>query len=241
MTGARPLGYHARVGTSRGLGTYVGMCVLLGTGMARAQPSPDSLQAAARTHFELGREHYDAGRLDEASAEFREAYRLSDRPELLYNIYLAERDAGRTELARDALRAFLASGVAIENRSALEARLAAMDREITATTDVEPAEPRGPPTIGWVLTAGGGALLAGAIVTGVVALSLHSDLEDRCPGGVCSQPGDADDVSRGNTLTVVTDVVGAVGLLALGVGIALLLTGGEDAPEARAEGLRWRF
>lgn len=223
------------------------MCVLLGTGMARAQPSPDSLQAAARTHFELGREHYDAGRLDEASAEFREAYRLSDRPELLYNIYLAERDAGRTELARDALRAFLESGVAIENRSALEARLAAMDREITTTADapqlrtVEPAEPRGPPTIGWVLTAGGGALLAGAIVTGVVALSLHSDLEDRCPGGVCSQPGDADDVSRGNTLTVVTDVLGAAGLLALGVGVVLLLTGGEDEPEARAEGLRWRF
>src|SRR5207344_535884 len=54
----------------------------------RDKPDPERKEhdQQARTHFELGRGAYDEGRYRDAWAEFREAYRLSQRPELLFNI-----------------------------------------------------------------------------------------------------------------------------------------------------------
>ncbi|MFW5920275.1 MAG: tetratricopeptide repeat protein [Polyangiales bacterium] len=82
----------------------------------------------ARTHFRLGRVNYEAGRFAEAAREFEQAYELSGRGELLYNIFLARRDAGHIGEAIEALDQYLELVEDIDNRSALEARLRTMRR-----------------------------------------------------------------------------------------------------------------
>ena len=47
-----------------------------------------------RVHFRLGTAYYESGRFRQAAAEYQQAYDLSRRPALLYNIFLAWRDAG---------------------------------------------------------------------------------------------------------------------------------------------------
>ena len=68
-------------------------------GVVRDEPAtgqPPSDDEAARRHFRLGQAYYQNGQFPEAAAEFEQAYQLSGRPQLLYNIYLAHRDALHT-------------------------------------------------------------------------------------------------------------------------------------------------
>lgn len=106
-------------------------------------------EKAARDAFERGRVFYDAGQFDQASVAFEEAYRLSGRDALLYNLYLAYRDASAQEKAANALRNYLAKVPNIENRAQLEARLAALEQNLArqreqqtaaATTPTAPVE-----------------------------------------------------------------------------------------------------
>lgn len=88
-------------------------------------------ESEARLHFRVGRAYHDSGRFIEAAHEFEEAYRLSpERPELLYNIFVAYRDGGQMRPAADALRNYLERVENVENRDQLGARLAAMERVI---------------------------------------------------------------------------------------------------------------
>ena len=84
-------------------------------------------EKAARDAFERGRSFYDAGAFEQAANAFGEAYRLSGRDQLLYNLYLAQRDANHPAEAAEALRGYLARVPNIDNRSQLESRLAALD------------------------------------------------------------------------------------------------------------------
>lgn len=86
----------------------------------------------ARAHFRLGRAHYDNGNFAQAGIEFEEAYRISKRAALLYNIYLAYRDANDTRKAADALRNYLLLEKDIENRGQLESKLASLDRALAS-------------------------------------------------------------------------------------------------------------
>ena len=97
--------------------------------MAEAQGEMHDAQA--RQIFEVGQSLYRAGRFREAAAEFEQAYALSDRPPLLFNIYVAARDAGDTEHAASALERYLAAMPAdLPDRVALQARLASMRETI---------------------------------------------------------------------------------------------------------------
>lgn len=87
-------------------------------------------EKAARDAFERGRVFYDAGQFEQASVAFEEAYKLSGRDALLYNLYLAYRDASAQEKAAGALRGYLAKVPNIENRAQLEARLAALEQNL---------------------------------------------------------------------------------------------------------------
>jgi tetratricopeptide (TPR) repeat protein len=99
----------------------------------------------ARAHFRLGRAHYDNGNFAQAGAEFEEAYRISQRAALLYNIYLAYRDANDTRKAADALRNYLQLEKDIENRGQLESRLAALDRALASEPPPPAATPAAAP------------------------------------------------------------------------------------------------
>jgi tetratricopeptide (TPR) repeat protein len=107
---------------------------------APAQPgTTEEDEEEARKHFRLGRAYYDNGDFAQAAVEFEEAYRISQRAALLYNIYLAYRDASDTRHAADALRKYLDLEHDIENRGQLEARLAALDRTLAEEAATAPA------------------------------------------------------------------------------------------------------
>src|SRR5262245_12340695 len=136
---------------SRLVAVWVGLCLcghLVGgsTALAQSKPgkgankppaaapaaaaAPTTSETQAREAFERGRIHYDNGDFPRAAAAFEEAYRLSGRDGLLYNLYLSYRDANNQDKAAEALRAYLTKVEVIENRPQLEARLKALDEGI---------------------------------------------------------------------------------------------------------------
>ena len=116
--------------------------------VAAQTPGADTTDDDARRHFRLGQANYDNGDFAQAATEFDEAYRLSQRPALLYNVYVAYRDAGDLPHAAAALRSYLEQVPDAENAAQLRARLTSMDRVLasgqttdttTATTDTTTA------------------------------------------------------------------------------------------------------
>jgi tetratricopeptide (TPR) repeat protein len=89
---------------------YTLLCLsLLYVNLAQAADAPPGADLElAKAHFNTGQIYYERGRFPDAAREFEEAYRLSGRPELLYNMgkaYDGSTDAAR---ALSAYRHFLA-------------------------------------------------------------------------------------------------------------------------------------
>src|SRR4051794_20172946 len=61
---------------------------------AEQEQAMGAMDMEARQHFMIGKTLYDAGRFQQAAEEFDSAYQLSKRPQLLYNVYVAHREAG---------------------------------------------------------------------------------------------------------------------------------------------------
>jgi len=99
----------------------------------------------AREHYTVGLRAYDAGKYDEAIAEFEAAYRYKDAPGLLYNIAQAYRLSNRPEEALRFYRTYLERKPDAANRAEAEAkieRLASILEERKArTVAVEAASP----------------------------------------------------------------------------------------------------
>lgn len=116
-------------------------------GSAAAQPTESMEQATttdqdmvdlqARSHFRLGREYYELGRFAEAAQEFEIAHGLSGRGSLLFNVYLAHRDAQNTEKAAEALRGYLVAVPDAPDREHLTARLAALEAQVAQARAAE--------------------------------------------------------------------------------------------------------
>ena len=114
---------------------------LVWTERASAQEESDSPEAMdmarehmaderARSHFEAGRSLYEAGAFERAAAEFQEAYDLSNRPELLYNIYVAARDAGDVRKATSSLERYLDEMESVPDRANLASRLESLRAQV---------------------------------------------------------------------------------------------------------------
>ena len=71
-----------------------------------AAPTPQQLDAAKKAYGE-GKALHDAGKLPEAIEKFKESYRLSKKPTLLYNIAITMEEAGMDDLALFYYRKFL--------------------------------------------------------------------------------------------------------------------------------------
>lgn len=214
---------------------------------AAAAPSDEtqmrSLDDEARERFELGRTFYDAGRFQQAAEEFGEAYKLSGRPQLLYNVYVANREAANWEPAIAALRDYLDKVPDAPDRINLRARLstleaqAALQREQQARLEAEQKRNARPTTriekqrsnVPWILTGTGGALLVGSLVTGLMAKGKANDLKTECADGgkVCPQWRN-DDAKTTRTLAITTDVLWSVGAATALTGIVLWWTGKLD-------------
>jgi hypothetical protein len=100
----------------------------------------------SKAHFKVGKSLYESGRFAEAAAEWNRAYELSQRIELLYNVYVAYRDASDVPRAIDALRRYL-QGAELDDatRQNLQARLRAMEEAnakgpiVAVTPSADPA------------------------------------------------------------------------------------------------------
>lgn len=100
------------------------------TAVAQTSTPGTDREEEARAHFRLSQSHYELGHFAEAAAELEQAYALSPRPDLLYNLYVARRDAGQLAAAASALRQYLAEGEHIENAALLRHRLAALEAQL---------------------------------------------------------------------------------------------------------------
>lgn len=229
----------------------------------RAQGATEAeIEAEARAHFNLANSHYELGHFAEAAAELEIAYSLSQRPALLYNIYVAHRDARQSRQAADALRRYLELSNDVENAPLLRARLAALEEEIrtgsapegtveAATVGPEAgpiqATPSPPPParspgshpspLGWgVLGAGAAVVIAGAIAGGI-ALSEYSALEARCGAERLCPPGFESARDSGAALALTADVLLVGGAIIAASGLVLLFTVTEtDTPPPPVSG-----
>lgn len=148
--------------------------------------------------FELGGEKYRAGDFAGAVELLTEAYDLHPEPVILYNLARAYEGMGEDVQARDAYARYLDSGAEIEDRGAIEGRVASLTRQIEEREALERAareadpdqrdpendaddeeEDDGPPrdvALAPWLVAGGGVILAGVGIALVpVAQSRHDD------------------------------------------------------------------
>lgn len=231
--------------------------------MAMGASETEMSDLQARERFRIGRGYYDQGRFHEAAAEFRAAYDLSNRAALLFNVYVANREAGDLGQAIWALENFLERVPNAPDRVNLEARLTALRqsladqqraeqetarareeterarREQQRLRDQEQQRQRdeaasGPSGWSWVVLGTGGALLAAGGVVGVLALGKTSDLEAMCEGDFCL-PGFESVRDDARTMITMTDVLLATGVVTVGAGIALALLTWRSAPEPAAE------
>src|SRR5213080_2085242 len=85
---------------------------------ARAAASDDE---AARVHFLSGQAYYDQANYDDALREFAEAYRISQKPALLYNLALCHERLDHYAEAVDALKAYLQKTPEANDRGQVEA------------------------------------------------------------------------------------------------------------------------
>jgi tetratricopeptide (TPR) repeat protein len=238
-----------------------GVCALVFLGAAslargqrrarRGRPGAGSRRAAgddgdeeARQHFQLGRTFYDSGRFQQAVEEFEAAYKLSGRPQLLYNVYVAQRDVGELQKAVDALRAYLEQVPDAPDRVNLKARLTSLEAQAKRQSEQEalarqlaapPEAPAVPQTrtetehsiVPWIVTGAGGALLLGSVITGVLAKGKADDLDKICGGTSCPS-SEQSNVDSTKTLAVTTDVLWSVGAAAAITGVVLWWTGALD-------------
>src|SRR5262249_17400145 len=79
-------------------------------GVARADQNKDADIEAARIHFQAGKQYYDRGHYNESISEFKEAYRLSNAPALLYNMAQAFEKMGDLQHAREYLQKYMETG-----------------------------------------------------------------------------------------------------------------------------------
>ncbi|MFK7984584.1 MAG: tol-pal system YbgF family protein [Sandaracinaceae bacterium] len=212
---------------------------------------------AAREHFRIAQRYYDEGRFPEAASQFEEAYELSGRAELLYNAYIAHREANQLPDAAAMLEQYLNRVLDAPDRVNLEARLVQLQQTIAedseqqaaleaarARAEREAAARREAESQGeawpWVILGVGGAAVIGGVVTGVLALSATNDLTSQCDEfNLCSLSQIEIDSLRDDarTLGLVTDVllIGGATIAATGLVLGLLFgLGGDSEPDVEA-------
>lgn len=248
-----------------GAGVFIQLCLALclcAIGVAQDGAAPQTpetdemlMEEEAREHFRIGKTLLDAGRFEQAASEFEQAYKLSNRPELLYNIYIARRDAANTAGAVEALRGYLDKVPDAPDRINLKARLKSLEEALQRQKAQEEAKAAAeaeaqaqaaaaqqasteqvPQTrtetvrskVPWYLLGGGGALIVGGVVTGLLQMSAESELEDNCSGFVCASD-QSDNVDSAQNLALVTDILWISGVAVAGTGVVLALTGVLDS------------
>lgn len=185
-----------------------------------AQPSTDR---EARALFDAGSVAFGEGRYESALRHFENAYALSPRPGMLFNIATAYDRLHRDREALDHFRRYVDAIPDAPNRAEAEARISALEASmevIETPTDTLPIVPASSDSNSElapiVLLITGGALIVGGAVTLTLGLLDASDVEN------------ARDVSY-DTIRGAYErapILQGVGAATLGVGVALAAVGG---------------
>lgn len=159
-------------------------------------PADDGNVASAARHFQAGMTHFNLEEWDQAIVEFEAGYRAKPAPEFLYNLAQAYRLSKRPDKAIGFYRRFLYTLPPDDgNRETIERQIASCQQESDAqksaagntTPTADPASakpsssdsvasviaappPRRPRKRAWIwgVVAGATAVVAGAVVLGVV-------------------------------------------------------------------------
>lgn len=99
---------------------------------------------------------------------------------------------------------------------------------VAVTVETVPARPDPKKTWSWVAVGVGGAVLAGAAVTGGMALKLDQDLSSKCGNSHECPQNLSGDIDRLDTLSLTTDVLLGVGAAAVITGTLLLTVFSDD-------------
>jgi tetratricopeptide (TPR) repeat protein len=105
------------------------LAVVLLVAASTAAAGGDENEDRARQLYRDGKSAFDARRYQDAYARFKEAYLLSARAELLFDMSRALEDLGRPREAADTLRAYLRVVPRDTERPALEQKIRALDEK----------------------------------------------------------------------------------------------------------------
>jgi tetratricopeptide (TPR) repeat protein len=127
-------------------------CLIVSAAASRpvlaAKPQPSSASSAekaaadvrARELFQKGDAAYAEGRYEEALSAFQEAYDLSSRPQLLFNVSNALERLGRYAEAVEALEKYLANTPKARDRDVVQKRLANLKKRVETQKKDEAAK-----------------------------------------------------------------------------------------------------
>ncbi len=213
--------------------------ITLVSASAYGQTAPVSSDVAlASAHYQTGTAEYRAGHFAQAAVEFREAYRLSRDPALLFNVGSALYDANDPQGALDAFVAYLEAMPTAANRPVVEGRIASLRARVAtsaapsaAPMRVEPVTvasssppPRVPvePTraasvpVGAIVLGGAGVLVAASsVLFYALRASALAPCTDESDAIVCP---DAASANAGITYSALTN-------WSLGIGAAMIAGG----------------
>lgn len=215
--------------------------VVLSAGAASAQETQmDTADQEARARFEAGSLAYSQGRYEAAMNDFRQAYELSHRPGLLFNIGAAAQSLRRDPEALEAFEAYLREVPDAPNRAAVEARIEILRRAIadggSARSAPDSAGSTSPSAAGIGLLAGGAAVaIAGAIVLALGQVD-YAAVANAPRGTEWSTVEEA--YGRAEPMSIAGGVGLGVGIAAAAIGVVLLIAV-PDRQERAA--LEWSF
>src|SRR5690349_11868631 len=112
---------------SRALRKLAFVLALLLSAASQAAPPAVDLDLA-KAHYRTGELYYERGNFPDAAKEFEEAYRLSGRPELLYNMGKSYDGIGDMRGALEAYRRFLGTVKASPDRPFVERRVKELEQ-----------------------------------------------------------------------------------------------------------------
>lgn len=120
-----------------------------------APPTPQQLEAAKKAYAD-GKKLHEQGKLPEAIEKFKESYRLSKKPALLYNIAITMEEAGMDDLALFYFRKYLTDAPDGDQRANATEHVKTLEKKFGGAT--KPPEPDKPepdkPTAGKIKPAG---------------------------------------------------------------------------------------
>jgi tetratricopeptide (TPR) repeat protein len=248
----------------------VAACFAVGLAFSSAraeQPvAPGDADLVAREKASSAKLHFDRGELDQAIADYREAFRILPTPGLLYNLGQAYRLAGRCAAAADAYRRYLEYAPdspyrAVAEQNLTAADVCARDSGEVASVDQPVGAPASTPAtrsdrhdsrrrIGAVVAAGGAVLF----VTGAYFALDAEHAEDHYAalyehGGTMDELAAADARGRRSQAIARLTIAGGIGAVATGATLYWLGRRADRQPQVRiaphARGgdvaVSWRF